>query len=309
MDTTDEQEIAAACANCRKEEHDEIELKACLACRLVKYCGRDCQIAHRPRHKKACKKRADELHEEALFKQPPRAEDCPICFLPLPEALSHGGQTYIGCCAKMICSGCVYANKKQYQRSTCPFCRAPMPENDTDTLQRLNKRLEVNDSHACNEMRALYYHGENGVVRDKSKALEYFLRGAELGSVRAASFVARAFDIGDCVAKDSKKARHYYELAALKGNIASPCILGAEEAEASEYGKALKHWLISSGRGHYASLKKIQQVFIEGCATKEDFEKTVRTHQQYIDEIKSDQRDEAAVQIPRGIVPLDEPRI
>jgi TPR repeat protein len=57
-----------------------------------------------------------------------------------------------------------------------------VPENDTDTLQQLNRWLEVNDSHACNEMGALYYHGENGVVQNRSKALEYFLRGAELGS-------------------------------------------------------------------------------------------------------------------------------
>ena len=37
----------------------------------VKYCNRECQIAHRPQHKKECKQRAAELHEEALFKQPP----------------------------------------------------------------------------------------------------------------------------------------------------------------------------------------------------------------------------------------------
>jgi hypothetical protein len=71
-----------------------MKLKSCIACRLVKYCGRECQIAHRPRHKKACRKRADELHEEALFMQPLIAEDCPMCFLPLPEALFVEGQSH-----------------------------------------------------------------------------------------------------------------------------------------------------------------------------------------------------------------------
>ena len=46
------------CAACGKSgDH----LKACTACRLVKYCNRNCQISHRPKHKKECRKRAAEL--------------------------------------------------------------------------------------------------------------------------------------------------------------------------------------------------------------------------------------------------------
>ena len=67
------------CANCGKEGSDG--LKACTACKLVKYCNRDCQIAHRSKHKKACRKRAAEIRGEELFKQPPPKEDCPICLL------------------------------------------------------------------------------------------------------------------------------------------------------------------------------------------------------------------------------------
>jgi hypothetical protein len=59
-------QIAAACANCGKKENDDMKLKACAGCKLVKYCGRECQIEHRPRHKMACKERADELHERKL---------------------------------------------------------------------------------------------------------------------------------------------------------------------------------------------------------------------------------------------------
>ena len=39
------------CACCGKEGSDG--LKACMACKMVKYCNRDCQIAHRPQHKKS----------------------------------------------------------------------------------------------------------------------------------------------------------------------------------------------------------------------------------------------------------------
>ena len=54
---------------------------------LVKYCGAKCQRNHWPTHKKDCKRRAAQLRDEALFKDPPAKEDCPICFLPMPEKL------------------------------------------------------------------------------------------------------------------------------------------------------------------------------------------------------------------------------
>ena len=96
------------CANCGKGEERSGDLKACTACNLVKYCNRDCQIAHRPQHKKACKKRAAELHDEALLKEHVPGE-CPICMLPLPIYENHTGATFYSCCGKNICNGCEYA--------------------------------------------------------------------------------------------------------------------------------------------------------------------------------------------------------
>ena len=97
------------CSNCGKggEGDNDIQLKTCTACKMVKYCSRECQIAHRPQHKKECKKRVKELHEEALFKQPPPKEECPICFLPLPYDANQS--TLQLCCGKTICNGCFYA--------------------------------------------------------------------------------------------------------------------------------------------------------------------------------------------------------
>ena len=78
-------DVPDICANCGKGEESSNGLKACTACKLVKYCNRECQIAHWPQHKKQCKKRAAELHDEKLFKQPPlEYGDCPICFQRLP---------------------------------------------------------------------------------------------------------------------------------------------------------------------------------------------------------------------------------
>ena len=93
------------CANCGKDGGDG--LKACTACKMAKYCNRDCQIAHRSKHKKACRKRAAEIRDEALFKHPPPNKDCPICLLRLPSLVS--GSTYYPCCGKIICGGCAEA--------------------------------------------------------------------------------------------------------------------------------------------------------------------------------------------------------
>jgi hypothetical protein len=42
---------------------------------------------HWPKHKTECKLHAAEIRDEALFKDPLAKEDCPICFLPMPENL------------------------------------------------------------------------------------------------------------------------------------------------------------------------------------------------------------------------------
>ena len=75
------------CADCGKEEEGGISLKTCKPCMQVKYCNAACQKKHWTTHKKSCKQRATELRDEALFKDPPAKEDCPICFLPMPLKL------------------------------------------------------------------------------------------------------------------------------------------------------------------------------------------------------------------------------
>jgi hypothetical protein len=86
-------EAEEICASCGIEGGGEenIKLKKCNACYLVKYCGVECQRKHRPQHKRACKKRAAELKDELLFKQPESTHlgDCPICLLPIPIATSQ----------------------------------------------------------------------------------------------------------------------------------------------------------------------------------------------------------------------------
>src|SRR5210317_10959 len=114
-------DIVTLCANCGKGEECAGDLKACAACKMVKYCNRDCQIAHRPQHKKACKKRAAELFDEKLFKDPVPPEECPICMLPPPlyDDDDHAGMVFHACCGKNICNGCMHTMVESGAKQLC----------------------------------------------------------------------------------------------------------------------------------------------------------------------------------------------
>ena len=118
MSAVDEEaaDTTTCCASCGKAEVDEVKLKLCTACKLVKYCSVDCQKNHRPQHKKACKKRAAEIRDDKLFTENDESYlgECPICCLPLPLDMSKS--MINSCCCKRICNGCDYANKKRGNR-------------------------------------------------------------------------------------------------------------------------------------------------------------------------------------------------
>jgi tetratricopeptide (TPR) repeat protein len=287
---------ATTCANCGKGEEAGINnLKSCTACMLVKYCNRDCQIAHRPQHKKACKKRAKELHDEKLFEQPPPMEDCPICFQRLPYLDS--GQAYQSCCGKNLCTGCIYGFQSRVtkeEHDICPFCRAPTPKTDEEIVKRLEKRMELNDAQAMYNLGCFYCNGSLGLPRDHAKALELWHRAAELGDADAVCNVANAYRVGRGVEVDEKKAEHYAELAAIEGESKARYNLGVVELHADNYNRALKHFMIAARDGYSNSLEGIKLMYENGDATKDDYSKALRSYQAYLDDIKSDQRDEAA---------------
>ena len=57
---------------------------------------------------------------------------------------------------------------------------------------------------------------------------------------------------------------------------------------------ALKHFMIAVRDGFVESLNMIKEMYSDGEATKEDYMKALQSYQEYLGEIKSDQRDEAA---------------
>ncbi|KAL7551397.1 hypothetical protein ACHAWF_015521 [Thalassiosira exigua] len=278
---------AASCASCGDRGDG---LKACAACMLVKYCGVACQRAHRPRHKRECRKRAAELRDEALFADPPPKEDCPICFLPMPA----NQRKYLACCGKRLCDGCSAALHLRGDRR-CPLCRSTPSEDEI--VKDAKARADAGCAESICELGFFHKEGRGGLKQDPTRASDLWLRAGGLGCARANLALAGAYYDGNGVEKSADKAKYYWKLAAMGGNEQARYNLGVCEGKAHNYDRAVKHFLIASGSGCGDSLGMIQLFYSQKVLTKDVFEKALRAHQKAIDEMKSDQRHEAAIRL------------
>jgi hypothetical protein len=190
-------ERKARCADCGKEEGDGVSLKTCTSCLLVKYCSAKCQKNNWPEHKKLCKERAAELREEALFKDPPSKEDCPICCLPMSMSLVYSAslppatitsvpihdflvanealasvamEAHYDCCGKNICQGCIYSAIQSGNNKKCPFCNSEITAStDDESFEEMKKRVEANNADAMVVL-ANHYNKGIRVLQDQKKA-------------------------------------------------------------------------------------------------------------------------------------------
>jgi tetratricopeptide (TPR) repeat protein len=281
----------SCCASCGMAECDNIKLKKCTACQLVRYCGVECQKNHRPKHKKECKKRAAELRDELLFKQPESSHlgDCPICMIPL--SLDLNKSTMTSCCSKVICIGCARADMiRVVQESldpTCPFCRKPVPTKE-EVEENIMKRIEANDSVAMRQKGGQYYNKE-----DYSSAIEYFTKAAKLGDVLAQHNLSVMYREGEGVEKDKKKEIYHLEEAAIGGNPSARYNLGLIEGGDGKFDRATKHYIIAAGQGHDGSIEELRGHYVKGKISKENFAAALRAHQAAVDATKSPQREAA----------------
>jgi tetratricopeptide (TPR) repeat protein len=274
MSTEGEEAVAAdmccACASCGIAAVDDIKLKDCDCdggCDLVKCCSDDCQGKDRPYHEEECKKRLTELCDKALFTMPDEScyGECPICCLPLP--LDERESRFMGCCSKIICNGCSYANKKREIEAglekRCPFCREPLPESQEESFKRAMKRVKKNDPVALAEMgKKRYLEG------DYVTALEYYTKAAELGNAEAHYNLSVMYEDGQDVEKNKKKKIYHLEEAAIAGHHMARHNLGCTEAMNGRFERARKHFVIAANLGCNDSLKCLRQLHVDGMQAK-----------------------------------------
>ncbi len=284
----------SCCAFCGIAEVNDIELKECDDCDLVKYCSRSCQKDHKSQHEEACKKRAPELRDELLYTQPASTNlgDCPICMLPLPIDVKKTALT--SCCSKDICKGCVYAcvmrEKDASLKPSCPFCRNALTEtNDEEEVDKLEmKRIEANDPNAIHQKGMIQYKRGNYRI-----AFEWLTKAAELGYAEAHYQLSGLYHYGRGVKKDEGKQIHHLEKAAIGGQPEARYNLGYLEWRNDNKERAVKHWIIAAKQGDDDSTKRLMVAFKEGLVSKEALASTLRAHHAAIDAMKSPQREAA----------------
>jgi len=251
------------CAECGKVEGGGVaSLKVCKSCMRVKYCNAECQHKHWPTHKKPCKQRAAELRDEALFKDPPSKEDCPICFLPMPihlvscvslppatrssvpiydfamaneELQGKAMEAYYPCCGKSICEGCIHSFRESGNNKKCPFCNTDRGKTEEENNKDCMKRADLNDAASIYMLAGSYYQGLHGLQLDRTKAMELYTRAAELGCSKAHNELGVIYHERG----DMKKAKFHSETAAMAGHEGARYNLGFLEAKSGNMKQAV----------------------------------------------------------------------
>ncbi len=279
-------DTSSICASCGIAENDDVTLKKCTACYLVRYCSVQCQKEHRPQHKRACRKRAAELRDELLFKQPESTHlgDCPTCMIPMPLDIEK--MVTMPCCQKSICKGCDHANQRREYKAKldikCAFCRQQFPET-------LTERAEMKNPVALRRVGSQHY--KEG---DYTGACEYWSEAAKLGDVQAHYQLSLSYHNGEGVEKDKKKEIYHSEQAAIGGHPFARNNLGHFEALNGRYDRAIKHFIIAASQGDDCSMENLTQMYIrESLISNEDLAATLRAHQAAVDATKSPHREEA----------------
>ena len=287
----------------------------CKLCMAVKYCNAACQRNHWLTHKKQCKQRAAELRDEALFKDPPPKEDCPICFLPMPitiiscaslppatitsvpiydyaeaneELAIMGTAEYYPCCGKSICGGCMHSFRESGKNGKCPFCNSDRGgKTDRELVAEMLKRVAANDAGAIYMLAGYYYQGRLGLQQDRTKAMELYVRAAKLGFSKAHSNFGTIYYEGG----DMKKAKFHHEAAAMAGNEVARYNLGCMEVQSGNMERAIKHWTIAASAGHYSAMGNLLIALEDRDVSRESIDSILAAYNNSCAEVRSEARD------------------
>jgi hypothetical protein len=252
--------------------------------------------------------------DEALFKDPPANEECPICFVPMPsnliccmslppatitsvpiynyaianeELAGFDTEQYYSCCGKSICGGCIYSFGKSGNDDYCPFCKVEISAVDEKSVEELMKRVEANDAGATCLLGSYYSHGLLGLQQDLVKGVKLWTQAAKLGSSKAHFFLGKHYYKGG----DLTKAKFHYESAAIAGHEVARCNIGVIEAQSENNERAIKHWKIAASAGNHTAMNNMLFAFYEGLVSRDEIDSTLAAYNNSCGEKRSEARD------------------
>jgi TPR repeat protein len=204
------------------------------------------------------------------------------------ELANENMEQYFPCCGKSICRGCHYSSWKSGNDEKCPFCNSDRSnETDEEIVEEMMKRVEANDAASICLLGYYYYQGRAGVQQDHAKAMELYVRAANLGYTKAHNNLGGIYHERG----NMKKAKFHYEAAAMAGNEVARNNLGCMEAESRNMDRAVKHWTIGASAGCFHSMYALRINFEKGCVSRELIDSTLAAYNTSCAEMRSEDRD------------------
>ena len=155
--------------------------------------------------------------------------------------------------------------------------------------------MEADNADAFHNLAGYYADGDMGMPQDFAKANELLFKAGELGCAEGYCKLGYSYENGEGVEVDKKKARYYWELAAMNGNVHARHNLGCREFEAGNYHRAYKHFILAARAGYKLSLDVVKDGYMYGDVTKDEYVNALRAYQQQQDEMKSEERDKVSI--------------
>ena len=155
------------------------------------------------------------------------------------------------------------------------------------------KLMEKGNARAFNQLGGYYAEGSMGSHKIGQRQLNH-LKAGELMCAEAYHNLGNSYYSGERgVEVDEEKARHYWELAAMNGNVLARNNLGVIEGQSGNIHRATKHFILAARAGHEEALGAVKEGYKHGFVTKDEYANTLRAHQKSKDEMKSEARDKA----------------
>ena len=192
------------------------------------------------------------------------------------------------CCGKTLCIGCAYSCIQSGNIEKCSFCNSDHSNKTEEKMVSLiMKRVEANDAESICMLAHHYHLGRAGFQRDHTKAMELYVRAANLGYSKAHYNMAGIYQgVGDL-----KKAKFHLEAAAMAGNEVARYRLGCMEVKSRNMDRAVKHWTIAASAGCFRAMDELRKFFKRSFVSRESINSTLTAYNNSCAERKSESRD------------------
>jgi len=156
--------------------------------------------------------------------------------------------------------------------------------------------MELNDASAFYKLGCGYKFDLWG-AQDNERAFQLFERAVELGCTIAHHSIAYAYKNGQGVEEDFLKSIAHSEFAAVGGHEGARLNLGMVDKHIGRMDRAIKHFVVAARSGFDVALKEVGEGYNAGHITKDEYASTLRAYKDAADEMKSEQRTRAEINV------------